>query len=170
MSRTQRRSHWLLISFLVVGGTYAGARSCQSSKPDPDQRLAAHIHAICNIAEQNVDSPRPGVKKLMRYMGDHSPDMMHDWGATLVLIERIDDDRAHDERAGLAGRRLHRELGRCAEPLEEFFNAVDNDPEAAETLEHGLIRLNRTLEIIGNGGAAQLPARLGATLDRALGI
>ena len=39
-------------------------------------------------------------------------------------------------------------------------------------LQRGLIRLNRTLEIIGNGGAAadlrRLPAKLGVAIDAAL--
>lgn len=165
-----RRSGWILISVAVAGG-FAARAGCSSSERAPDERLASHFASICRIADRHVESPQLGVQKLMRYLGDHAPEMLQQWGELLVLTERLDDDRAHDDRARLAGRRFARVLEPCAEPMAEFGEAVEEDPEANRLLQTGLNRLNRTLEIIFSGGAMQLrtlPALVGLRLDAAL--
>ncbi len=155
-----RRSRWLLISAVVAGGLAVRSGSCGSKPAAPDERLASDLAAICEIADRHIEAPQPGVKKLMRYLGDHSPEMLQAWGELLVLIERIDDDRDHDTRAKIAGRRLAAVMVPCERPLAEFGEAVEADPEASRTLQRGIERLNRTLEIILAGGVRSLRAQI----------
>lgn len=155
-----RRSRWLLISAVVVGGLALRSGTCSSKPAAPDERLASDLSAICDIADRHIEAPQPGVKKLMRYLGDHAPEMLQAWGELLVTIERIDSDRAHDDRARLAGRRLAAVMTRCEQPLAEFGEAVEADPEASRTLQRGIERLNRTLEIIFAGGVRSLRAQI----------
>lgn len=143
---------WLVLVVLVVLGlvwwTSRGSRSA------PDERLAAHTRALCKIAGAGVEHPDDGVARLFRYYGDRGPAMARDWAELLVLIERIDDDRAHDQRAALAARRLHAPAAACAETFARFAEAVESDPAASARLERGVRRLSRTIEIIAGGGGA----------------
>lgn len=173
-----RRVSWwklgsiVVLAVIVVSGGACGA--CRGDAPvEPDRRLAAHLDRLCEVAEAGIDDPRAGVRRLMRYHGDHGPDMLEAFGATLVTIERIDDDEAHDRRARQARDRLQAPLLACGETWAEFAEAVEGDPEAAAILERGLDRLARTLEILlgAEGAAARglrgLPAAVSARLDAA---
>jgi len=165
------RRAWIWIAVLVVGGL-AVRSGCSSEAPAPDERLAKQFRAICKITERHVDSPRAGVQQLSRYLGDHAPDLLHDWAELLVLIERIDDDEAHDDRARLAGRRFEKVLSPCHEAMSEFADAVEGDEEATRLLQHNLERLNRSIEIILTGGAEnllrELPALVRTRFDAAI--
>jgi hypothetical protein len=151
MARRSRIRWWTLVAAVVVGGLVirgGACTACKSVRPEPDERLAHHLRNLCEVAEDGAIEPRTGVLKLMRYYGDHGPDMLQAFGATLVTIERIADDAAHDRRARVARDRIQKPLLDCAETWEEFAEAVENDPEASETLERGMTRLGRTLEIL----------------------
>jgi hypothetical protein len=165
-----RRTWWILISVAIVVGFGLRSGGCASRSRAPDERLAKHFSAICTIADRHVESPHAGAKKLFRYLGDHGPEMLHDWGDLLVLIERIDDDAKHDARARTASHRFDAVLGPCQGPMSEFLSAVEDDPEASALAEHNFKRLDRTLNIIFGGGArlGDLPALLRARLDAAL--
>ncbi len=66
-----------------------------------------------------------------------------------------------------ARERIREPLRACAEDFENFFNAVEEDEEAVAVLNHGLERLNRTLEIITGesaGSVKTLPATWRARL------
>jgi hypothetical protein len=160
----------MLVAAVVVGGwaVRGGAcGACRSVRQAPDVRLANHLQNLCTVAEDGAIEPRTGVRKLMRYYGDHGPDMVAAFAETLVTIERIDNDEAHDARARLARDRIQKPLLDCAETWQEFAEAVDNDPEASKTLERGVERLGRTLEILfgesederGRAGAQREPLR-----------
>lgn len=141
--------------------TISTVRSCGSASA-PDQRLAARLGDLCEIATDGADKPVKGVKKLGRYMLAHSGELLGDLGDTLAVIERIPDDDAHDERAHLAHERIAPVLHQCARQWMAFAEAVERDPEANEIAERAMIRLNRTLEIILGGSATMrdLPRRL----------
>ena len=164
-----------LVLFLVVvlafGLVWWMGGDANRSKA-PDDRLAGHARALCQIAEAGIEHPDDGVRKMFRYHGERGPDMARDWAELLVLIERIDDDRAHDARARKAAKRIHGQLGQCAPTMERFGRAVENDPAASARLERGMKRLNRTLEILfGGGGRDLLRAPFGdvARLESLLG-
>jgi hypothetical protein len=151
MARRSRFTWWMLVVVAVVGGVVmrgGACGACNGVRPEPDERLAQHLRNLCDVAEDGAIEPRTGVLKLMRYYGDHGPDMLHAFGATLVTIERIEDDGAHDKRARVARDRIQRPLAECEETWQEFANAVEADPEASAILERGVTRLGRTLEIL----------------------
>lgn len=152
MARRSRASWWTLVAVVVVGGFVIRGGACGACrgtvKQEPDVRLARHLQNLCTVAEDGAIEPRTGVRKLMKYYGDHGPDMLEAFGATLVTIERIHDDDAHDARARLARDRIQKPLLDCAETWEKFADAVENDPEASATLQRGVERLGRTLEIL----------------------
>ena len=118
----------------------------------PDERLVAHMDATCAIAKSHVASPQKGVRELFAYLGENSPQMLHEVGELLVTIERIADDTEHDERARKAAERLHEAGRRCEAHWERFLLAVERDPGAKAELERGVERLSRTLEILFGGG------------------
>jgi hypothetical protein len=156
MARRSRLSWWTLVAVVVVGGLVVrggACGACKSVRAEPDERLAQHLRNLCEVAEDGAIEPRTGVRKLMRYYGDHGPDMLQAFGATLVTIERIDDDAAHDRRARVARDRIQKPLLDCADSWEDFAQAVEDDPEASAILERGMARLGRTLEILfGDSG------------------
>lgn len=155
----RRISWWKLVAMIVLAGVavrVVACGGCAGRAAAPDERLAGHLRRLCTIAEDGIADPRTGVSRLMRYHGDHGPDMLADLGATLVVIERIGDDAAHDQRARVARDRLQAPLVACAATWQRFGEAVERDPEASAALERGLTRLGRTLEILfgGDGRAA----------------
>lgn len=168
----RRLAWWKLIAFVVLTAVVIRGGACNACRakalhPAPDERLANHFRGLCKVAEEGIEHPRTGVRKLMRYYGDHGPDMLEAFGATLVLIERIEDDELHDERARLARQRIQTPIIECEETWVEFGDAIDNDPEASRILEEGVTRLGRTLEIIfGEGRTAALLADPRALVDR----
>ncbi len=158
----RRFSWWKVLAVVVVGvvvvrGGACGA--CGATGGQPDERLAVHLRKLCEVAEDGVHDPRNGVRRMMRYYGDHGPDMLEAFGATLVTIERIDDDASHDRRARVARDRIQAPLLACAETWQQFADAVERDAEASATLERGVVRLGRTLEILFGEQREALTAR-----------
>ena len=152
------KTQWkILLLALVVGAVWMYRGGASNA---PDEKLAKHFNGICKIAKTNVKTPEKGVKSLFHYLGHHSSSMMKEFGDTLTVIERIDDDAAHDERARLAGKRIRKPLARCERDLQRFFAAVERNPEASALMERGSERLGRTLELIfgpeGNGFSGSL--------------
>lgn len=139
---------WLLAIVVVVGVVVVRGGCLNSSSKAPDERLAANLVDLCEIARSNVDSPEKGVKKLGRYLGKHADDMLGAFGASLAAVERIDDDERHDARARLVRERISAPMRACERDWERFFRAVEGDEAASALLQRGLDRLGRTLEII----------------------
>ncbi len=140
----------MLCSFLAAFWLYKG----EASKA-PDENLASHLQGICKIAKANAVTPVKGVQRLFHFLGHHSSSMMKEFGDTLVLIERIANDEAHDDRARQAGKRIRKPLLACERDLERFFLAVESNPKAQALFEKGANRLGRTLELMfGEEGAA----------------
>ena len=132
------------------------------SRRPPDERLASHLDAICDIAEADVGSPARGVEHLFAYLASNSPAMLSDFGDTLVEIERIPSDEEHDARARLAARRLQEPLLGCADTLQRFGDAIERDPDARAAFSRGVTRFSRTLEILlGPSGRTLVPTDLG---------
>jgi len=158
----RRRSWWklvLVLALIVLGGRgLLRCGGCASGTP-PDARLARHFDRLCDVARDGVGAPERGVHRLMRYFGDHGPDMLEAFGQTLVVIERIDDDAAHDARARQARDRILAPLAACAETWQEFGEAIESDPRAAAALERGVERLARTLGILLGDDGLRAPLR-----------
>ncbi len=159
----RRSSKWMLMVLALAGGLAVRAVACGGAdrpKLEPDERLALHAKHLCAIAKAGAAEPRAGVVRMLRYHGDHAPDMAAALAETLVLIERIPDDRAHDARARVARERLRAPVVACEEPWQRFVDAVGKDPEAAAILERATTRLGRTIEIVfGHGQALGLDPR-----------
>lgn len=160
------KTQWKIVLLVAVLGAvwlYRGG-----AKKAPDERLARHFDGICKIAKSNAQTPVKGVKGLFHYLGHNSPNMMKEFGETLVVIERIADDEAHDNRARKAGQRIRKPLVKCERDLQRFFAAVERNPEASKLMERGSERLGRTLELIfgaeGKGWSASLPELLAPAL------
>jgi hypothetical protein len=92
-----------------------------------------------------------GVKKLGKYFDAHTGDLLGEWGETLATIERIPDDKKHDDRARLARDRIQRPLIACNRDLQRFGNAIEASPEASAMVQRFSVRFNRTIEIIFGG-------------------
>lgn len=158
------KKHWV-VSALVAGGVVLAVQTsggCLNSKA-PDEKIAARFDDMCEIARDNVKTPVDGVRKLGRYFVKHTEDLLHDWGATLMTIEKISDDDDHDERARTARDRIITPLVECADGWEEFLTAVEQDKEASLLVSRAFERLDRTLQIIFEGASLDLrtlPAQL----------
>lgn len=138
---------WLFTAVLA-GGVATYARGGCVNSTAPDEELADHFEELCKIASENIATPTKGVRKLGRYMGRHLDDILGDFGGTIVTIEKIHDDDRHDRRAKLARDRIHKPWIECSRDWQEFWQAVDEDPDAAELVTHTMDRLQRTLDII----------------------
>jgi hypothetical protein len=137
---------WVVVA-LIIAGIVVLYRGC--AEPDaPDERLAEHFDAMCDIARKGIDSPEKGIRKLGRYVGKHLDDMLGDFGGTISTIEGIDDDERHDDRARTARDRIAAPLAACEADWERFADAVESDPDASAVLMRAIERLNRTLEIL----------------------
>lgn len=158
-----RSSTWMLFGIALAGAVAVRTVACAGGdrpKLEPDQRLAVHAQHMCAIAKAGIAQPRTGIVRMLRYHGDHLPDMAAALAETLVLIERIPDDRAHDARARVARDRLRAPVVACEEPWQRFVDAVGKDPEAAAILERASKRLGRTIEIVfGHGEGLTLDPR-----------
>jgi hypothetical protein len=153
-----KRLFLFLVVVLVIGMVWCTTRD---SRKLPDERLADHTRAMCKIAAAGIDAPDDGVRRMFRYYGDQGPTMAKEWAELLVLIERIDDDRAHDERARQASRRIQAPAIRCAQTFQRFADAVERDHKASARLQRGLDRFGRTIEILfGGKGGALVPGPL----------
>ncbi|MBA3820338.1 MAG: hypothetical protein H0X17_15710 [Deltaproteobacteria bacterium] len=159
-----------LVTALVVGGVGFGIRGGCVNEASPDEELADHFEELCVIARDHIDAPEQGVRQLGRYLGKHADDMLGDFGATLATIERIDDDRRHDDRARVARDRMRKPLLACERDWMRFGEAVEANPKASALVDRFARRINRTLEIIfsgkGGGTLTTLPAQLLERLDR----
>ncbi len=144
----------LLVTGCVVLG-YRGVGGCLDSSRDPDEKIAARFAELCEIARDNITTPEHGVRELGRYFGKHTEHLLGELGATMQVIEKIGDDRKHDERARVARNRMQKPLRACERDWDRFANAVNRDPEARALMQTGLDRINRTLEIIFKRGEGQ---------------
>jgi hypothetical protein len=136
---------------VASGVAVLAMRGCLSKKPAPDERLADRLEALCSIARANIDSPERGVRELGSYLDDHLGHVMGELGETIAAIERIPDDREHDDRARLARDRLSRRGDPCEADWERFANAVANDPAASKLVDRAVARFSRTIDIIFKG-------------------
>jgi hypothetical protein len=148
--------------FTIKGGCL------NDSTKAPDERLASRLDDLCQIARGNIGTPVRGVQKLGGYMAKHTGDVLGDFGATIATIERIPDDKKHDDRARVARDRIRKPLRACEADWIRFGNAVENNPEATAIVEKFSIRLNRTIEIIFSGMPNTKLVDLPRELDRAL--
>lgn len=143
----------LILGISLCAATYFFFGGGPERKSDPDQKLAAHYGEICKIAKKGISKPHRGLQKLFGYYGKNGPTMLKDFGELLVLIERIEDDSAHDKRAALAHKRMSKVLIKCERTFEAFGLAVEADEEASELLEVKVTRFARTLEILFGGNS-----------------
>jgi hypothetical protein len=94
--------------------------------------------------------------------------MLGEFGSTITMIEKIDDDAKHDERARVARDRLSKPLSGCANDWERFWDAVEQDEKAMEVMAHAMERLSRTLDILFGEDARRDLRHLPLRLERAL--
>jgi hypothetical protein len=139
--------HGWVAGVVLVGGVMFAMRGCLS-KPAPDEKLAGRLEKMCTIARQNVHTPERGVLALGDYLGDHAGDVVGEFADTIATIEKIRDDKRHDDRARLARDRLVEPVRGCEEDWFHFWDAVMEDPEANALMERFFQRLSRTLDII----------------------
>ena len=143
---------WLVGLVVAAGVGFAvKAGGCLSTTSAPDEKLAARMGDICAIARDGGNDPVKGVKKLGKYFDANAGHFLGEWGETLAAIERIPDDRKHDDRARLARDRIQRPLIGCNRDLQRFANAIEGSPEASAMLQRFSVRFNRTIEIIFGG-------------------
>lgn len=159
-------NRWMVVALVSASAicVYCSHRNA----PEPDQQLGDHLAALCEVARDHVKTPAQGVRQLGRYLGTHTGEMMGELGSTLAIIEQIDDDDAHDERAELARDRIQAPLHACEADWERFAEAIEADPEASALIAHHVERLSRTLEIILSGAkldVLHLPAQLAHAVD-----
>jgi hypothetical protein len=147
------KTGWVLGTLAVAGIVFTIKGGClNSASKAPDEKLAARLDDLCEIARANISTPERGVRKLGGYMGKHTGDIFGDWGNTLAAIEKITDDDKHDDRARVARDRIRKPLITCARDWGRFFEAVEDSPEASELMADFNERLNRTFEIIFGEG------------------
>lgn len=156
-----------VVAAALVGGTVVASRGCLNQR-SPDEKLAVHFEALCSVARDNVDQPEKGVEELGRFFAKHAPTMLSDLGDTIVMIEKVSDDRKHDERARLARDRIQAPMIACRRDWQRFANAVEGNRAAKQKLDRAMIRLNRTFEILFGGKQLEL-ATLPAQLANGLG-
>lgn len=160
-----------MMSALAAGGVVLAIKMTGGclNKPAPDQKLAGRLEDLCDIARDGATKPEAGVRALGKYMGKHAGDLTGELADTIALIERIPDDEAHDERARVARDRIQKPLRACHADWQRFGEAIEADPKASELMEHAMVRLNRTLEIVFGGRAFtlhDLPQQLEQMIDR----
>lgn len=136
---------------LVVGVLVLLALLYYRHTQRPEMQLGRRLGKICSIAEKNVSTPRRGVDELFGYFGENTPDLAHDFGALLVSLGRIDDQREHDDRAREAARRMWGPLAGCGEALQQLGDAIESDPAASRKLQAGMDRVTRSLTLLFGG-------------------
>jgi hypothetical protein len=158
---------WLITGAIAAAVVLANPMAgCLDDDADPDERLAGHFTDLCKIARGHIDKPDRGLQKLGRYLDKHAGAITGAYGELIALIERIEDDRAHDERARRARERITKPTIACQRDWERFARAVEQDPEATERLQRAGQRLSRTLEILFGARVelADLPAAIAGRL------
>ncbi len=164
-----RAKGWV-VALVVVGGLGMGLRSqagC-ANQPEPDQRLAAHLEDLCEIARSNIETPERGVKRLGAYLAKNLGSITGAFGSTIATIERVADDAKHDARARLARDRIHGPLITCQGDWGRFAEAVEGNPKAVAMIERASARLERTFDILFGKRSVrlrELPARLEQALE-----
>jgi hypothetical protein len=144
---------WLAVALVAAGASYKLKGGClNDTMKAPDEKLAAHLDDLCDIARHNVDKPVRGLTELGRYMGKNAGNIYGAWADTIATIEQIPDDAKHDARARVARDRIRKPIFACAQTWSRFADAVQNDEKASAMLERFGERLGRTLEIIGGEG------------------
>jgi hypothetical protein len=136
-----------LAGLLIASGCW----SSSSTGNAPDEKIGKRMGDICSIAKEGGSDAVKGVKKLGKYFDAHTGDLLGEWGETLATIERIPDDKKHDDRARLARDRIQRPLIACNRDLQRFGNAIEASPEASAMVQRFSVRFNRTIEIIFGG-------------------
>jgi hypothetical protein len=132
---------------VLAGGVTFAMRGCLSKRA-PDERLAGRLEKLCTIARDHVDTPEQGVRALGDYLGDHAGDVVGEFADTIATIEKIRDDKKHDDRARVARERLVAQVHGCEDDWFHFWEAVTDDPAANALVDRFAERLSRTLEII----------------------
>jgi hypothetical protein len=155
----------MVAGVLVTGGVVFAMRGClRTTSSAPDQRLAKRLGDICEIARDNVKTPEKGVRKLGMYLDKNVDKLLADYGATIAAIERIPDDKKHDDRARVTHDRLFKVKAACERDMERFVQAVGDDPAASALVQRFAERLSRTMEIISGQHVevdfSRLPERL----------
>ena len=151
---------WLIVGIVVVASVSVLRGGClREPTKDPDERLAAHLVDLCDIARRNIDAPERGVKTLGHYLNRRAEAMLGTFGSMLAQIERIDDDERHDARAHLARKRIQAPLRACERDWQRFADAVERDPAASARLQRGIDRLGRTIEIIFSSAPDEVKLR-----------
>jgi hypothetical protein len=143
----------LVVSTLAAVGIYFAISS------RPEQQVGKRLGGICAVAKRNIKQPERGVDELFAFFGNNSPQLMHEFTDMLVAIERIDDDRKHDERARRARTDMWAPLAACSSDLNKFAEAIENNEKAIEKYSRGVERFARTLEILFGEDAASLRPR-----------
>ena len=146
---------WKSILALILIACFIWWWYPSESKQAPDQQLVGHVKGMCKVMKKNVERPERGVDALFGYYGKNGPQMLQQFGDLLVLIERIEDDKAHDRRARKANQRIVKALQACERTAERFFTAVEDDPKARAKFERGIERFGRTLEILFSAADAR---------------
>jgi hypothetical protein len=141
----------VVLGALIVGGSVYAMKGCLS-KQSPDRTVADNFEKVCSIAKKNVDTPERGVRELGRYFSAHLGDLTGAMGDTIAMIESIPDDQRHDKRAREARDAMFRPLRACQTDLLEFAQAVSENEQATELMNHAGERLGRTLDIILGDG------------------
>lgn len=142
MKRPGRKSVAVVAVLVVVAAWWVARRN------GPEERLAGRYRQLCAIAGDNVKSPSRGVDRMGVFFAAHGADMLHDYGELVTSIERIADDRRHDDRAREAGKVLRAPLHECADTFERFADAVEADDEASAKVTRAFDRLGRTLQLL----------------------
>lgn len=143
--RGMKKRGWLVSSALVLGTVMFLRGGCSATKA-PDERLASQYSDMCKIARGGIHNPAAGVRKLGVYLVRNGGDMLANFWNTIALIERIEDDEKHDDRARLARERWDAE--NCMDDWQGFEDAIDDSPEAQEQIVVAMERVSRTLEIL----------------------
>ena len=152
---------WVVAAALAGGAVYA-SRGCLNQQA-PDEKLAGHFADLCSIARDNVETPVAGVDEMGRFLAKTSPAMVSELAQTIVLIEKIPDDKKHDDRARVARDRISAPTRACERDWQRFGQAVQGNREAKQKVDRAMVRLNRTFEIIFGGkavGFAELPQQI----------
>ncbi len=142
---------FVIVALVAVTGLYFIARD-----NSPEQRIANNLGGVCGIARANVETPSRGVDRLFAHLGAHTADTLRDLGALVVEVQRIDDQKRSDERARRANRVMRAPLERCSADLDRFFAAVNADHEAADKMQRGAERLERTLNLLFGANLSEL--------------
>lgn len=168
----QRRLVLAGLMLAVVGMATRGCSGCPGARRAPDAMLGEQLEDLCGFAERGIEHPAAGVRSIGAYLVAHAGDMLKNFGDTIALIERIDDDKAHDERARVARDRLVRPIVACQDTWEQFALAVAEDEEALSLVVRASDRLARTLAIIlpstPSRSLREVPSQVRRAIDRAL--